>query len=271
MRPHLTRMASVVGAVCAFILAGCGKNAPSQPQQPPAPVDERPPTAPTRTPPKEPVSEPKQPTPEEIRNGKPDITLSAKDFKEQYDKNPGDFVDRARGKVVEITGTVDGFDYSGSGSSGWLFLAPGGVKVGCFDAHPMSLALPGQKVTLRTTWKQNIGFDNWFIIRAEGDPPPTVAADDLAKQFQADAEGTKKKYKGKYLIVTGSVRKVEKATGTTIRLTTGGGEGDVTCYFGVSASEVAERNGWFKEGARVRVLGMWLGGGPQLDGCYILP
>jgi hypothetical protein len=280
MNPAPCRCLLVAALFAASVASGCGDK-PAAPSTPEGPPPNRL-TDPARPGPQPPGPEEKvpQPTPkkgEDLLAAKVDLKMTPKEMGDALGKNFKDqleFLDRNRDKVIEVTGVIDSYDYFGPGDMGSFFLKNANlVRFEMAEPHPMAKAVTGQTVTLRARCLGSFrGFGGWAIVRVEGDPPPTISAEQIAKQYQADPEATTKKYKDKHIIFTGTIQKIEEDTGTTIHLSGPGMKPVVACHFGVSGSDAAERNGWLKIGATVRVLGMWLSDKPELGGgCVILP
>src|SRR5262249_22293502 len=107
----------------------------------------------------------------------------------------------------------------------------------CFtaDAEPWAKVVPGQKVKLKGKWPPD-AFGTVLIHCAFVDtgtsPAITVTAQQLAKEYAADKEAANKKYKDKYLIITGEVADKEfnsaGAASVTLKVE---GKVKVTCSF----------------------------------------
>jgi uncharacterized protein (DUF1330 family) len=226
---------------------------------------------------------------EDLRVVKADVVLSPEQMAEEFGKDDAAFVSKFGNKVIEVAGTVEGCGYTiAEGvrrdvSPGCLALGPRCIQFVCVEPHPMAKALPGQKVTLRGrcdpavgmrewTVMPTAGVVEWTIVRVEGSGPPVVAAEQLAKEFDADQKGTYQKYGGKWLIVTGRIQELKNERWTEIVLAAPGKASAVRCVFaGKLAPGVAAQHGWLKTGTQVRVLGTWVLGDIGLTDCFVLP
>ena len=142
----------------------------------------------------------------------PDVKLTAEEFRKEVAKDGGYLINKHAGKLVELTGVVDKalLDFGGDTI---LFLNAGdsvGERINCpvEDRKLWSKAYPGQTVTLWMNVATSVNDPKpfvWEIKSATGPVPPTIAAEDLLKEFAADQEATEKKYKGKHIILTGEV------------------------------------------------------------------
>jgi hypothetical protein len=218
---------------------------------------------------------PSPPGAEPLLKAKADVTMEAREYQDAMLKDARGFVARYGDKVIDLTGTVEGYEYLPDGDRGHLVLNPGMVKLTTSDPHPMAKAMPGQKVTLRGKWKPGRGIEKWVIAAVEGPPPPTLSVEELVKAWKADGTAAMQKYTRKYLILTGTVQRVAPAVatlnGTTITATLRNNDAELECALAVAAHAAAERNGWLIQGRPVRVMGLWHIGSPNLALCVVLP
>ncbi len=214
---------------------------------------------------------PAPPPAEDLTKAKPDVVFEAAKLTNELRENSGAFLEKYSGKVIEIGGKVVGYDQTSRGDTGRLFIGPGINIYECADPRPMTKAMPGQKVTLRGMCKPGLGVNQWTIVAVEGDPPPTVSAEQLAKEYKENEDKTAEKYRGKHLIVTGSIQELKKEIGTNVTLTPPGQKPAVVCFFGGDFERIAEQSELFKSGKSVRVLGEWVSGAPTLSMCVLLP
>jgi len=259
---------------------GCSdKSVPSSKSEPPrntGPASVAP-SSPSATPtvPVSPKSPAESPAPKDVDLLKPkaDVIMKPEQVLAEYMKDSDKFLKNYEGKVIEVTGQVKNYSYAfpGSTDQGFLVLtAPVLTKFDCKDPHPMSKAMPGQTVTLRALCEPGFGIRDWKILRVEGAAPPEMSAEQFAKDYAADKEGMDKKFKDKYLIFTGTIQSVD-AKKRIIQLTPSEVKPAIECFFIDESLKVAERNGWFKKGAPVRVLGVHFYDDPALRLCVILP
>lgn len=254
-------------AVVLSVMLGCGeKPAPSpKSEPPPTPVSENP-GSPKPVPPPSPTpTVPPAAQVDDLLKAKPDFTMTAKQLNDEF-KDSSAFLKKYDNKVIEITGPVRMYN-----STRELVLGPEINVFLCGEPYAVAKAMPGQTVTLRGRCDTNYGISMWSIVRVEDDPPPTLTAEQLAKEYTADKDGTNNKYRGKYLVLTGAIQKVEKEVGTNIYLTPAGQKPEVTCFFGVLEAQAAEKAGWLKTGQAVRILGSWAGPDPSINTSVALP
>jgi len=147
---------------------------------------------------------------------KPEFTLESVAFGEEFKQDEKKAVAKYKGRVVELTGVVK-LMVVGQLFEPGLFLegAKGdsiGAECAMRDRKPWKKVLPGQTVTLRgkvpdTAFRAQL--IECEVIGVKGDPPQTLSADTLGKEYAKDREATKKKYSEKFLILEGEVEKVE--------------------------------------------------------------
>jgi hypothetical protein len=201
--------------------------------------------------------------------------MEAREYQDAMLKDAHGFVAKYGDKVIDLTGTVEGYEYLQDEDRGHLMLSPGRVRLTTSDPHPMAKAMPGQKVTLRGKWATGRGIERWVIAAVEGPPPPTLSAEELTKAWKADVATAMQTYTQKYLILTGTVQRVAPAAAippgsrTTVTLRNNGA--GLECALDVAAHAAAERNGWLKQGQPVRLMGVWVSGSPNLTLCVVLP
>jgi hypothetical protein len=203
-RRRFTTLALLAGALAVAI--GCNKK-----DEPPKVEGTPPPTPPE--PKKDP---PKQPTPPaDLKDAKPDVTYTAKAVLAEQKKDQHFPRFQHPGKVVEVTGVVEGY---GRGESAGVLLDTGSDRfdqVLCLmaDKHPWKQVLPTQEVVLRarvplpTDPPANLV---WQLIEVKGPTPPALTAEEFTREEAANAAEFAKKYDRKYLIVTGTIARVGK-------------------------------------------------------------
>lgn len=206
----------------------------------------------------------KENKPEDLTKAKPDLKLS---IEEWLDKSKTD-AENLREKVVDVTGVVSAYRHSADGT-GDLVLGPGNNPFWC-GYYPMAKAAPGQTVTIRSRWQQNIGFARWEIIQVEGKAPPVVTAERLAADVKADEKGTAAKLGKGYIIVTGTIRKLDEAQ-YRVYLTESGAKPEIWCHIGPLGWQAAEKDKWLEVGKSVRIMGEPDFSGVDLSSAVILP
>jgi hypothetical protein len=189
--------------VAALFVAGCGTPTTSHPvpnkDDQPKPKDD---------------GKPKDGTGAPL--GKPDFTVTAGELADEYKKDSKAMAAKYKGKVIEVSGLLDGYTWAALGLKEPVLTVvdPKDTKrsVQCFtdDLKPWSKALPGQEVKVKGTYYDfgQAALKQTEILSVTGDKPPTVTAAELAKEFATDALAAQKKYKGKYVVLTGEVDKV---------------------------------------------------------------
>ena len=205
----------------------------------------------------------------------PDVVMTSQEMMGEWKMSgAGAFLSKHGGKVIEISGSLRSSAYENGkrDDRGYVVLGPDTDRFDCSDPHPVSKAVPGQKVILRGRCDPMLGVREGAIVRVEGDPPPTLSAEQLAKDFEADEKGTVKKFKEKYLVLTGTIQNIKKDSfGIEVVLTPPDAKNEIVCSISHEALAVAERHGWLKTGQRVRVLGEWVFDNPKLFSCVIVP
>lgn len=266
----VTRFQLMLVLFVGWLPLGCSGQAPTSADSPhrenSAPL--RPPTNFT------PYHAPRQAMPD-LKNAKPDFVMEPRQLTTEFKASNSDFLSKYSGKVIEISGKVQDFKVSSKeGDIGDLQLGPSANysdldAFECSDPFPMAVAMPGQTVTLRGVCGE-YGVLQWKIVRVEGEQPPKMSAEQLAKDYQRDEEGTAKKYRGKYLVLTGQVQKVNDQS-LAVLLTPAGVKPEIWCALGGLGWSAAERHGWLKKGETVRIIGEWLSDDPNLDCSAVIP
>jgi hypothetical protein len=190
--------------------------------------------------------------------GKPDFTLTAKEFREEWDKDKQAVNAKYKDKVLEVTGTVIGLHVASDGKSTLVLEGePKSVKnVFCYptDPKPWNKVTPGQTAKVKgklPPFPNDAALIDCTIGEVTGDPSPTVSAADLAREFAADDNAARQKYGSKYLIVTGEVEsvQVDRAKGSVVALKTGAAT-RVSCSF----TEAPKALEGLKPGQQVKLL-----------------
>jgi hypothetical protein len=140
-----------------------------------------------------------------------------------------------------------------SGAGGMVL----GVECQVNEKEPWKKALPDQTVRLQGKYPEinpRPGLIDCEIVEVTGAGPPTLTADQLAKEYGTDPDGTTAKYDKKYLIVTGEIANVDfnEAKAASITLKTKEQVLRVFCNFTVFAKEQTSR---LKPGQKIKVLG----------------
>jgi hypothetical protein len=197
---------------------------------------------------------------------KPDAVLTTTELNDQFKKDTQAFLQKYQNKLLEITAKVTDYGHEFAGEGYLQLEGPGIFKIHCKEPQPWSKAMPGQTITVRGKCDPYAGIQEWAIVKVTGSPPPTYPADQLAKEFSTDEEGTKKKLKGKFLIVTGHIVKIEDE-GSKVYLTDPEKKPAILCRFSIASAPETARNKAFKVGQQVKLLGQSLSGEPEIVLC----
>jgi hypothetical protein len=181
---RFTKMSlGLLAALAASVVVGCGDK-PATPANNAPPSIPAPPTAGT-------VSAP-PPTPkvDNLLHAKPDVVMEPKAFSTELFNNRSTFGNKYRDKIIDVSGLVMSYDYADNEGHGFLFFADPLVKYGCLERHPMSKVAPGQTVTLRCQWREDMPRHPWSIVRVEGPSPPVLSAEQLAMAIASGKDET---------------------------------------------------------------------------------
>jgi hypothetical protein len=249
--------------VAALALGGCGKTAVTQPESknplpPPGPNQTPGPTPPSPKPGPAPQPEPKPKSDIETRlAAKPDVVLKEDELIAELKK---DFtLKQYDGKIVDVTGVVKGFHFFGTQGQPALRLGSRDVSYICKQPEALALAAPGQTVTLRLGQSTLAGPIDCLIVKTEGPAPPELTADQLAKELDADKDGTTKKYKGKHILVKGKWQASKEEPFVRVVLSSPNVKPEITCDLVREAADAGKKNGWVKAGEEVRILAEFTG------------
>ncbi|HJZ92889.1 MAG TPA: leucine-rich repeat domain-containing protein [Gemmataceae bacterium] len=214
-----------------------------------------------------------KPAVEDLSKTPPDFQLTADELFKEYKADRGAAEKKYRGKVIELSGVVDGMGSNISDDS-YLSLKVDKELIGvmCFTADdaPWNVAVPGQKVKIKGKWPEfSVSAALVASVLTETGPSPAVrlTADELAKEYKADREAAEKKYKEQYLIVTGEVidRELNSVGAASVQLKAAG-EVKVKCSFTAFAKSQAKA---LKVGQTVTLIGQYtLNFGGQEVGLY---
>ena len=258
--------------MCVLVAAGCGGKPEANSTASPAPdpkVETPNTTAQANT-------GGKTNEPDDLRKVKADVVMPATKMAEEFANSRSDLVNKYNGKVIEISGTVERYMYTGRGDIGSLIIeGPKIIMIECDEPHPMAKAMPGQKVILRGRVNPLAGIAQWTITSVEGEPPVSFTVEQLTKALVTEPKELAQKLKKKYLIISGQIEQVKSSEfGTKLILTKEGITPVITCGFAGDAEVVAKRNKWFTQGQPVRILAHCERGDVlygDLDSCVVLP
>lgn len=201
-------------------------------------------------------------TPEQVRDGKADFTLTAQELFDEYKKDDKAAHEKYEGKILEISGVVD--SCKGSGNESILNLAVnreksdvlGGVGGVMQEKECWARHSKGQKVKLRGVWggKAYIGAAIVHAIVLESDPntTPLYTAEQLAREYESDSAVLMDRYENKPLVVKGTLLKKEVLSGFKKLILKGTDKTSVSCRFSWGENKEWEEA---KEGTQVTVFG----------------
>jgi cold shock CspA family protein len=197
-----------------------------------------------------------------VGDAKPDFTLTAKAFDEEYNKDKKAAEAKYKGKVVELSGTVKLVGRN-LGKEAFVSLDAGSKNITgvmCFttDKQPWLKATPGRTAKLKGKWPEfTVGpsLVGCIVTEVSGPETPTLTADELGKAYAADKDATTKKYDNKYLFLTGEIAKVtfNEAKAASVLFKTSG-KTKVLATFTAFDKEETEK---LKAGQKIKVLGLY--------------
>lgn len=140
---------------------------------------------------------------------KPDFTLTSKEFVEQFKKDKAAAEAKYHDKVLAITGPLKGL-FVKSGYECVFRLDEvlvGGVQCSMKNKTAWLQAAPGQTVTILARWRKDTRYDlhDCILLEAAGDPPPTITAEALGREYSADAVAFRKTYDLRWVYLTGTI------------------------------------------------------------------
>jgi hypothetical protein len=188
----------------------------------------------------------------------PDVTMTAADYAAEFKKDKKAAAEKYNGKIIQLTGTVDHFAKNITGDVEMLLAVKGDfVGVICFttDKQPWNHATPGQSVQVKGAFPE-ITFSpalvHCVIVEASGTKAPTLTAEALGKEYDADAKAVEEKYKDKWLFLTGTVAdKQEKDKAVRVFFKT---DSKVKVVASFTPTDKADAD-QIKVGDKVRVIG----------------
>jgi hypothetical protein len=198
----------------------------------------------------------------DLRDAKPAFRVTSKQLGEEYKKDKKAAEAKYKGKVIEVTGLVTGIGQS-INKEPCLTLEgaeKGVLDVMCFTAEkePWAKAAPGQTVKLKGTCAEfsfMARLTGCAVLEVTGPAPPSLRAEELAKEYAAGADKASMKYNDKYLLLSGEVAGVkfneDKAASVTLKTS---GKPKVVCHF--TEFEKDETAG-LKPGQKIKVLGQY--------------
>jgi hypothetical protein len=189
-----------------------------------------------------------------------DYTMDVAQWHAEFSKDPTAAVEKYKGKVIDVSGTVEYVSEDPIQQVGCVFLKVDGPplqdRCATNDKKPWLKVSPGSKVKIRGKIPEFglpcdlVGAE---IVEAGPDPAVVVSAEALAKEYAADGKAATTKFDDKWAHVEGEV--VEKTTSqdcaVLLRLK-GDNDVAVSCCFGERNKKAVEG---VKPGAKVKVFG----------------
>lgn len=191
--------------------------------------------------------------PDKLAAGKAQFTLTARQWSEEFHKDPETTDRKYHNKIVEMTGEVA---FAGQGVLN-LDVGSGyrdSVRCETIDLVPWKKASPGQTVKLRGTGAHDVAaLVECEIIEVTGSVR-ALTVNQLVQEFLAAKEVTGKKYDGQYMILTGDIAKVhnEEFGKRNVWFKTAIAELDLGIQFSREHEAVI-----FKTGQQLKALGMF--------------
>lgn len=196
----------------------------------------------------------------DLAAAKPELTITADQFAAQ--------AKAAKGKVVELTGVVEGFmARRGDKAAVRLKAAKNVLGIVCFtaDEQPWATLSPGQEVKLRGKGHDGgitAALVDCVVLEKGNNPAPTVAAEALAGDYAADPKATDARYSkpgdlfGKYVYITGEVeaREGKAPDAVTFRLNC---KGDVGIELVVPPIDAERADIEVQPGTQVKALAQY--------------
>jgi hypothetical protein len=193
-------------------------------------------------------------------SGQADFSLDVAQWHAEFANDPTAAVEKYKGKVIEVSGTVEFVSEDPLEQVGCVYLKVDGPplqdRCATTDKKPWLKVSPGSKVKLRGKVpefglpRDLVGAE---IVEAGADPAVVISAQQLANEYAADGKSATAKLDDKWAHVEGEV--IEKTTSNDcavlLRLK---GENDVavSCCFGDRNKKPAEA---VKVGTKVKVFG----------------
>jgi hypothetical protein len=162
-----------------------------------------------------------------------------------------------KGKKIELTGTVSVIfsEPYGNGTIVYLEVSkhPPGINCQTAQREAWANVSPGSTITIVGSCNGSSSLGQCTIVKAGPNPAIVISAQQLAKEFVADPEKARKKYKDKWVRIDGTVVATEPdGTGGAI-LATLQGEGDFTVRCDMSVTE-KDFNATIMVGGRLKAL-----------------
>jgi len=156
---------------------------------------------------------------EAIRKAAPEFTLTAAQLAQEAKKDGGAAQAKYRGKVIELTGVVDGVHRNISEEA---FISLKGEQevsdnIMCFtiDQQPWAKITPGHPIKVKGRGSPLepgglVALVGAVVLEYSGPALPQFTAQQLADAYQANPDEFLKKHAGRHLLLTGEIDRVER-------------------------------------------------------------
>jgi hypothetical protein len=193
--------------------------------------------------------------------GQPDVTMAAEAWNAEWKKDKDAAAARYKGKVVELSGTVQGADDDPYGEVGYVYLKAKdnliGVRCATRNKKPWTKVSPGSEVKVRGR-VPDFGLPGDLyeaeIVDAGPNPGVVITALELTREYAADRDAAAKKYHDKWAYVSGEVAEKTSSNFCKVLLKLKG-EGDLTVACCTGAASDTKALDALKAGANVSMFG----------------
>jgi hypothetical protein len=158
-------------------------------------------------------------------------------------------------RFINITGTLGWYGrmLPAQGSKSYFLFEGFQDRFNCPEDKLPSKALPGQTVVLRGKWTHPIfGVENWTFVKASGDGPPEVKAEDLLKELSENLAEAKRRWADKIIVVSGKIQDLPKGG---INFAPPGKEPRLICWFYDQSLTTPTGRIKFQKGQQVKLVG----------------
>jgi hypothetical protein len=193
-------------------------------------------------------------------SGQADFSLDASQWHAEFSNDPTAAVEKYRGKVIELSGTVEFVSEDPAEQVGCVYMKVDGPplqdRCATMDKKPWLKVSPGSTVKLRGKVpdfglpRDLVGAE---IVETGPNPAVVISAPQLAKEYAANGKAATEKFDDKWAHVDGEVleKAMSKDCAVLLKLK---GEDDVivSCCFGERNKRPLEQ---VKVGTKVKVFG----------------
>lgn len=209
----------------------------------------------------------------------PKFTMTAVEFGEEYKKDKKAADEKFKNEVIELSGKVVLFGRNIGGQSYLSLEFPKeitGIMVFPTEKEPWAKVSPGQQIKVKGKYPEfsiSPSLLHCVLTEVGNNPAPALTADQLAKEFTADKEATKKKYDDQWLIIEGEMIDTGTSKSGTLMLRMKGTDKmAVECFFPPDFKDDVAK---LKAGQKVKVIGKGsiftqADDKPGLDQCHLI-